>query len=179
MKNNKFVTGVFWDDKDLLNAVKEIQDKGISIFDVRTPFPVHGLDDALKFSRSRLPRLGFVAGALGAILAFLFQVWVFTASWPINFGGKPYLSVPSFVPVTFEMAVLFAAISLVLGFLIRSGIGPGAPTIIFDERTSDDAFLVVVQEDNVNQAEVIAEILNSVGAQEVKQVESTKSKKDE
>ncbi|MGQ1785869.1 DUF3341 domain-containing protein [Saccharicrinis sp. GN24d3] len=178
MRNNKFVTGIFWDDKDLMNGIKEIQAKGISIFDVRTPFPVHGLDDVLKLKRSRLPRLGFVAGALGAIVAFGFQMWVFTESWPINFGGKPYLSVPSFVPVTFELAVLFAAISLVFGFLIRSGLGPGAPTVIFDERTSDDAFLVVILEDENNQSDRITEVLNSVGAQEVKQVEPTKTQND-
>ncbi|WP_430931927.1 DUF3341 domain-containing protein [Saccharicrinis sp. 156] len=178
MRNNKFVTGIFWDDKDLMNGIKEIQAKGISIFDVRTPFPVHGLDDVLELKRSRLPRLGFVAGALGAIVAFGFQMWVFTESWPINFGGKPYLSVPSFVPVTFELAVLFAAISLVFGFLIRSGLGPGAPTVIFDERTSDDAFLVVILEDENNQSDRITEVLNSVGAQEVKQVEPTKTQND-
>ncbi len=179
MRNNKFVTGIFWDDKDLMNGVKEIQDKGVSIYDVRTPFPVHGLDDLLKFKRSRLPRLGFVAGGIGAIVAFLFQMWVFTESWPINFGGKPYLSVPSFIPVTFEIAVLFAAISLVFGFLIRSGIGPGAPNIIFDERTSDDAFLVVIRVDEENKSDMISEILNSVGACEIKQVEPTKKENDE
>ncbi|GAF01653.1 DUF3341 domain-containing protein [Saccharicrinis fermentans] len=179
MKNNKYVTGIFWDDKDLLDGIKEIQSKGIAIYDVRTPFPVHGLDDVLKLKRSRLPRLGFLAGAIGAIVAFWFQMWVFTESWPINFGGKPYLSVPSFIPVTFELAVLFAAISLVFGFLIRSGIGPGAPTIIFDERTSDDAFLVVILEDEDNGSERIQEVLTSVGAQEVKHVEPTKMQSDE
>ncbi len=172
------MTGIFWDDKDLLNAIKSIQNKGVTIYDVRTPFPVHGLDEVLKLKRSRLPRLGFIAGALGAILAFFFQMWVFTASWPINFGGKPYLSVPSFVPVTFEMAVLFAAISLVFGFLIKSGIGPGAPTIIFDERTTDDAFLVVIQVDEGSAASEVSAILSEVGAEEVKEVEPSKNEDD-
>lgn len=178
MKNNKFITGVYWDDKDLLNGVKQIQDKGITIFDVRTPFPVHGLDDVLKLKRSRLPRLGFLAGAVGAISAFYFQMWVFTESWPINFGGKPYLSVPSFIPVTFELAVLFAAISLVFGFLIRSGIGPGAPVIIFDERTTDDAFLVAIKVNDESEVINISEVLSNAGAGEVKQVEPSKSEQN-
>jgi len=178
MKNSKYVTGIYWDDKDLLNGVKEIQDKGISIYDVRTPFPVHGLDDVLKLKRSQLPRLGFIAGGIGAIVAFLFQMWVFTESWPINFGGKPYLSVPSFIPVTFELAVLFAAISLVFGFLIKSGIGPGAPTIIFDERTSDDAFLVVIELEDETHGDKITTVLNEAGAQEIKNVEPTKTEND-
>ncbi|SMO84078.1 quinol:cytochrome c oxidoreductase membrane protein [Saccharicrinis carchari] len=175
MRSNKYITGLFWDDKELIKAIKEIQDKDVAIFDVRTPFPVHGLDDVLKLKRSRLPRLGFVAGALGGILAFWFQAWVFTTSWPLNFGGKPFFSVPSFIPVTFEMAVLFAAISLVVGFLIKSGLGPGAETIIFDERTTDDAFLIVVEVNEKNKSEMISEMLTSAGAQEVKYVEPTKT----
>ncbi|TLX77709.1 DUF3341 domain-containing protein [Labilibacter sediminis] len=170
MKNNKFITGMFFDDKDLIEAIEKIQEKGVFIFDVRTPFPVHGLDDILKYKRSRLPRLGFVAGVLGAICAFLFQAWVFTEAWPINFGGKPLLSVPSFIPVTFEMAVLFAAISLVFGFLIKSGIGPGAETIIFDERTTDDAFLVVIKEDENIEVKRAEEVLREVGAEDIKLV---------
>jgi len=168
MKNKDYVTGVYFDDKDLLQGIKSIQEQGVCIADVRTPFPVHGLDDILKFKRSRLPRLGFVAGALGAILAFLFQSWVFTSSWPLNFGGKPFLSVPSFIPVTFEITVLFASISLVFGFLIKSGIGPGATTVILDERTSDDVFLVVIEANE--ESEKIKKILIDAEALEVKVV---------
>ncbi len=175
MKSNKYITGLFWDDTELIKAIKELQDKGIAIFDVRTPFPVHGLDDVLKLKRSRLPRLGFVAGAIGGILAFWFQSWVFTTSWPLNFGGKPFFSVPSFIPVTFEMTVLFAAISLVVGFLIKSGLGPGAENIIFDERTTDDAFLIVVKITDTSQSDKIFEVLTSVGASEVKHVEPIKT----
>jgi hypothetical protein len=170
MKDSQYVTGIFYDDKDLIQGIRQIQDKGITIFDVRTPFPVHGLDDVLQLKRSRLPRLGFVAGAVGGVVAFLFQVWVFTAGWPLNFGGKPFLSVPSFIPVTFEMAVLFAAISLVFGFLIKSGIGPGADTFIFDERTSDDAFLVVIEDNQAIAHIEIMEVLQKAGAEEIKSV---------
>lgn len=168
MKINECITGLYFDDKDLLEGIKIIQTKGVRILDVLTPFPVHGLDDLLQFKRSRLPRLGFFAGVIGAVLAFLFQAWVFTGSWPINFGGKPFLSVPSFVPVTFEMAVLFSAISLVFGFLIKSKIGPGSPIIILDERTSDDAFLVLVEagvESKKNE-----QVLSEAGALEIKKV---------
>lgn len=175
MKSNKYITGLFWDDTELIKAIKEIQDKGITIFDVRTPFPVHGLDDVLKLKRSNLPRLGFAAGVVGGVLAFWFQAWVFTTSWPLNFGGKPFFSVPSFIPVTFEMTVLFAAVSMVVGFLIKSGLGPGAETIIFDERSTDDAFLIVVKITDNNQLDRISEVLTSVGAYEVKHVEPTKN----
>ncbi len=170
MKNNQFITGIFYDDKDLLKGIQQMQDMGIAIFDVRTPFPVHGLDDVLKLKRSRLPRLGFIAGGIGTVLAFWFQSWIFTTSWPLNFGGKPFLSVPSFIPVTFEITVLFAALALVFGFLIRSGIGPGAPNIIFDERSTDDAFLVIIHQNEINSELKIKKALEKVGAVEIKSV---------
>ncbi|MCW3805289.1 DUF3341 domain-containing protein [Plebeiibacterium marinum] len=170
MKNRQYITGVYYDDKELLDGIIQIQKSDIPIFDVRTPFPVHGLDDVLKFKRSRLPRLGFVAGTLGAILAFVFQVWVFSSSWPLNFGGKPFFSVPSFIPVTFEMAVLFAAISLVFGFLIKSGIGPGAPALIFDERTSDNVFLVVLEFVDDSHEQKIFNVLKEAGAEDIKSI---------
>lgn len=170
MKNSQYVTGTYYDDKDLIQGINKIQNNNILIFDVRTPFPVHGLDDVLQFKRSRLPRLGFIAGGLGGILAFFFQAWIFTTSWPINFGGKPFLSVPSFIPVTFEMAVLFAAIALVFGFLIKSKIGPGAPTFIFEKSTTDDTFLVIIKETKETNGDIITKILRQAGAQEIRYV---------
>jgi hypothetical protein len=170
MNKSDIITGIFFDEKDLLSAIKQIQSNDIKITDVRTPFPVHGLDDALKYKRSRLPKLGFYAGAVGAILAFGFQAWVFTSGWPINFGGKPFFSVPSFIPVTFELAVLFAAMALVFGFLIRSGIGPGSANPIIDERVTDDGFVIIIQESKIQDSIKISESLKASGATEIRSI---------
>ncbi len=75
------VYGHFTDDNELLEAVQKLQEKGIRIADVRTPFPVHGLDGVLKLRRSHLPKIAFAAGAIGAVLMFSFQYWVFTEGW--------------------------------------------------------------------------------------------------
>nr|WP_321450211.1 DUF3341 domain-containing protein [uncultured Carboxylicivirga sp.] len=163
MKNKTYVSGYFPDDKDLIIAIKELQNNNVDIIDVRTPFPVHGLDKVLKMRRSRLPRAGFVAGVVGAVIGFGFQAWVFTEAWPLNFGGKPYLSVPSFVPVTFELTVLFAAFALVFGFLLRSHLGPGADNQIFDEEVTNDRFQILL-EASENNTDALQKSLLDVGA---------------
>ncbi len=163
MKQKTYVSGYFNDDKDLIVAIKALQARDVVIADVRTPFPVHGLDTVLQLRRSRLPKAGFVAGAIGLCVGFGFQAWVFTVGWPLNFGGKPYLSVPSFIPVTFEVTVLFAALALVFGFLIRSGLGPGAPTEIFDEEVTNDRFQILLAA-NATKKESSQQLLQEVGA---------------
>lgn len=166
MQQKAFVSGYYLDDKDLVEGIKALQEKNIEIADVRTPFPVHGLDKVLKMRRSNLPKAGFFAGAMGTAIGFGFQAWVFTEAWPLNFGGKPFLSVPSFIPVTFELTVLFAAFALVFGFLIRSGLGPGAPNIIYDEEVTNDRFQILLEVKSGNSDQLQLD-LKSVGAEGV------------
>ena len=137
------------------------------IYDVFTPFPVHGLEKLLGYRRSHIPKVGFIGGTIGAACGLGFQTWVFTKSWPLNFGGKPYLSLPSFIPVTFECTVLFAAFAMVFAFLLRSKLGLGAENKIFDEKITDDRFLVVLNIENKDQNEINAyqQYLSETGAQ--------------
>ena len=99
--------GLYDDEVDLLKAVQQAKDDHLDIMDVYSPFPVHGLDPILGLEESRLHIAGFIYGAIGTLTAFLFMTWVFTRDWPIIFGGKPYWSVPAFIPITFELTVLF------------------------------------------------------------------------
>lgn len=167
------VYGHFTDEPDLLNAVKELKDKGIRIADVRTPFPVHGLDAALKFPRSNLPKVAFIGGLAGGAIGLFFQIWVFTKGWPLNIGGKPFLSLPSFIPVAFELTVLFAAFAMGIAFLLRSNLGPGSIPDILDEQVTDDHFQIIISAKN-NDLTVIelAEALAATGAIDVKNVNS-------
>jgi hypothetical protein len=144
MAQAKYIKAYYLDDNQLLKGLKNLKKKGFQILDVLTPFPVHGLDKVLGYRRSWIARVGFIGGAIGAASGFLFQTWVFTKDYPLNFGGKPFFAVPSFIPVTFECTVLFAAFAMVFAFLIRSKLGPGAKPFIHDERTTDDRFLVLV-----------------------------------
>jgi len=141
----KEISGYYTKESNLLEAVKKLRDENIKIKDVFTPYPVHGLDHALGLKRSGLPKTAFLAGTVGAIAGFGFQVWVFTNAYPINIGGKPYLAAPAFIPVAFECTVLFAAIAIVLAYLLKSNLGIGANNKIYDERTTDDRFLVLLE----------------------------------
>lgn len=163
------IFGHFTDEHDLLEGIKELQEKKIQIQDVRTPFPVHGLDAVLKLRRSHLPKIAFFAGAVGGTLGLLFQIWVFTQGWPLNFGGKPFMSIPSFIPVTFELTVLFAAYTMGIAFLIRSQLGPGAEPDILDELVTDDHFqIILTPESNDLTDEELQQALSGIGAMDVK-----------
>ena len=144
MTEAKYIRAYYEDDDDLLKGIKSLKSAGVEILDVLTPFPVHGLDKAMGYRRSWIARVGFIGGAFGAVSAFVFQTWIFTKDYPLNIGGKPMFSIPTFIPVTFEFTVLCAAISMVIAFLVRSKIGPGADPVIQDERITDDHFVVLV-----------------------------------
>jgi len=170
METPKYIKASYSDEEDLLRAIKVLKEKKIEIYDVLSPFPVHGLDKILGYRRSRIARVGFIGGAIGAFTGFVFQTWVFTEGYPLNIGGKPYLSAPSFIPVTFELAILFAAFSMVFAFLIRSRLGPGAKPVIHDERITDDRIVLLTGFAGNNSQENIKSIkdtLSQTGAEEI------------
>ena len=147
MENKQYITVIFDDEVPLLQAVERIQEKNKRIIDVLTPFPIHGLDKALRMKRTRIPVGGFICGAAGGLLGFLFQAWIFTIDYPLVFGGKPYLSVPSFIPVTFELTVLFTAVGVVGALLIRSRLKPTKKFEPINDRITDDRFVILVDAD--------------------------------
>lgn len=169
MRNQKYITGYFTDEKELFAAIGQIQDKGLIIADVRTPFAVHGLDKLLKFKPSNISTFAFIAGLIGFAVGIGLQVVISTQLYPINYGGKPFLAGPSFMPVTVMLTFLFAAFGAALGFLMQSKLGAGAEAWIPDEATTDDRFLVIMDIEK-GESETI-DLLNNVGAQDVKLVE--------
>ncbi|MEX0983280.1 MAG: DUF3341 domain-containing protein [Bacteroidales bacterium] len=165
---HKLVSGYFLDEEELVDAVKYLKEKKVKIRDVFTPFPVHGLDRLLGLKKSAIPMVGFIFGAIGAAGAFLFQTWVFTESYPLNIGGKPHFAVPSFIPVIFETTVLFAALGMVLAFLLRSKLGPGAENRIYDNRITDDHFVILLEAEGNNKTEQLEVFLKETGALGIK-----------
>jgi hypothetical protein len=170
MTKAKYIKAFYNDDEKLVEGLKTLKSNNVEILDVLTPFPVHGLDKILGYRRSWIARAGFIGGAIGAISGFYFQTWVFTKSYPLNFGGKPYFSAPSFIPITFELTVLCAALAMVFAFLIRSKIGPGSKPFIHDERITDDRFVVLVgagKDESEESTSAIITALNKSGAMEI------------
>lgn len=158
--------GLYNDEEDLLHAIEEANAQHLEIMDVYTPFPVHGLDKVMHLEESRLHIAGFVFGALGTMTAFGFMTWVFTRDWPIIFGGKPYWSVPAFIPITFELTVLFAAIGMVVSFYTVCGLGPGVSNQILDERITDDKFCIAFETDKAD-LDALKAFFSKTGAGEV------------
>ena len=103
---------------------------------------------------------------LGTLTAFLGMTWIFTKDLPIIFGGKPYWSVPSFIPITFEVTVLFASIGMVVSFYIVCGLGPGVVNAYLDDRITDDKFCIAFDKSEVSSSAVEA-FFKSTGASEV------------
>ena len=142
------------DEVKLMDAIKVANAQHLEIDEVYTPFPVHGLDPLLGLEESRLHIAGFVFGSIGCLFGFGFMTWVFTRDWPIIFGGKPYWSVPAFIPITFELTVLFAAVGMVIAFYTICGLGPGASPRRLHDRITDDRFCISFDATDMTQEQV-------------------------
>jgi len=164
--NKELIYGLYDDEEIMMEAVKKAKADHVEIYDVYTPFPVHGLDPLLGLAESRLHIAGFVYGALGTMTAFLGMTWVFTKNWPVVFGGKPYWSVPAFIPITFELTVLFSAIGIVVTFYTVCGLGPGVTNPYLDSRITDDKFCIAFDSAEVNSSDANS-FFSSTGASEV------------
>ena len=133
---------------DLVNAAVRAREAGYRRMEAYTPFPVHGLPDALGFQRSWLPLVVLVGGLLGAAGGYALQYWVSAIDYPLNIGGRPNNSWPSFIPVTFELTVLVAALFAVLGMFALNGLPqPFHPLFALPQfsRASRDRFFLSIQ----------------------------------
>ena len=106
----------------LVNAAQAARDQGYRKLDAYSPFPIEQLNDVLHLHKNRLPLLVLVGGLVGGTLGYLLQYYVTVVYFPINIAGRPLLSWPSYVVITFEMTILFAALSAVLGLLGLCGL---------------------------------------------------------
>lgn len=169
--NKEILFGLYNDETELLSAVKKANKEHLDIWDVFTPFPVHGLDPILGLEESRLHQGGFVFGMTGTMTALGFMTWANSVNWPIIFGNKPYWSVPAFIPVTFELTVLFAAIGMVVTFYTICGMGPGVMNPILHERITDDKFCIAFDVTGASSTEIasLKSFLEGSGAGELGQ----------
>lgn len=168
-KNKEVLYGIYGDDDELLHAVHKAHEDHLDIMDVYSPFPVHGLDKALHLEESRLHIAGFVYGMIGTLTAFGFMSWVFTTDWPIIFGGKPFWPAPSFIPVTFELTVLFASVGMTVTFYTICGMAPGITNPVLDDRITDDKFCIAfdIKGKSKEAIDTLKDFLKKTGAEEV------------
>ena len=167
--NKNFIVGVFEDEDVLIDAVHAVRGTGVKIHEVYSPFPVHGLDEALGYTRTRLPIAAFLFGMTGTILALVMQIWMLGYDWPMIIGGKNFASLPPFIPVTFELTVLLAALGMVATFLIVSDMKPYGWPKQFDIRSTDDKHVMAIDLalNGSKSKDDLSRILKDAGASEV------------
>jgi hypothetical protein len=168
----KYILGVYDDEDVLLHAIPNIRATGTKIYDVFTPYPIHGIDDVLGIERSRLPIVAFFCGLCGTSFALWMQIWMLGFDWPMIIGGKPHIALPAFIPVSFELTVFFTAHGMVLTFLTISGLYPKTRTVVMDPRSTDDKFVMAIEvkEGKTDMAQ-LSTLLRDNGAVEVNEKE--------
>jgi hypothetical protein len=167
MSVKKFIVAGFSDEKTLFPAVKNVRKAGYKLHDVYTPYPVHGLDHAMGLRETSLHTAGFIYGITGTTTAVSGMTWIFTKDWPLNIGGKPYFALPAWIPITFELTVLFAAVGMVLTFCWLCQLAPFVKKHHFDKRSTDDKFVMVLEcTEKTNETEAKA-FLASVGGEDI------------
>ena len=164
----------FESPKDLYHACEKVRDAGYTRWDAHSPFPVHGLDKAMGLGRSRLPYVTLIFGLTGAISGFALQLWANGIAYPLIVSGKPVLNWQPYMPVTFELGVLFAAISTVVGMFAFNQL-PMLFHPLFGsrafERVTDDGFFISIESwDPKFNATETERLLTSVGATQVELV---------
>ena len=173
LDNKQFTLGIFEDPDKLLSAVKSLRKKGVKIFDCYTPFPVHHLDHELGYKRTNLTIGAFLMGMLGSISGFTLAFYMNVKDWPMIIGGKPMdINVfTSFIPVIFELTILFTAFGMVGMFFTRSRMVHGIKEDILDIRQTDDRMVLAI-DNSVDQplsAQEIISMIQGEGAVEVRE----------
>jgi hypothetical protein len=161
--------------EDLVAAAERAYADGYRHMDAHTPFPVHGLAEAIGFHTNRVPLLVLIGGLVGAGVGFFSQYWASVIDYPINVGGRPLNSWPAFIPITFEVTILVAALTAVLGMLALNGLPqPYHPVFNaprFALATRDRFFLCIEATDPRFDPMATRKFLEGLGAKEVTDVE--------
>jgi hypothetical protein len=160
----------------LLAAAERAHQAGYRRMDAYTPYAVHGMADALGRSRTMVPLITLIGGILGGLGGFFLQYWVSTTAYPLNIGGRPLNSWPSFIPVTFEMTILGAALSAVLGMLALNGLPMPFHPLFNEPRfalaSRDRFFLCIEARDKKFDRVSTREFLEGLGCRAVMEVEN-------
>lgn len=154
---------------DLMLAAAHTRDSKYDAFEAYSPFPIHGMDDAMGLGRSWIPWVTFGAGSAGFLTANAIQFFMMTFDWPMIVGGKPYAPWPSFVPIMFELTVLFAGVTTALVMLIAAGCFR-KPFIIDPEITKDRFVLWISADDDAFDAEEVRGFLETLNPVEIRTI---------
>jgi len=164
------MAGIFLEEHKVLNEAAKVRESGFVKFDAITPYPVHGMEEACGIKRSSIPYISFFAGCLGCCLALWMMYYMSVTSWPLNVGGKPLFSLPAFIPIMFELTVLFSALFSVGALFAACGMPKIDPPVIDKDLTSHKFAIFIPENDVGYNVDRIEKLLKELGAAEVKKV---------
>ena len=161
--NKDYILGVFKDEESLVSAFEKVKEKGILPVEVYTPYPVHEILHGMG-NKTRITHAAFFYGLFAAIGILSFLTWAASFSWPLNYGGKPFNSFPSFIVVTIVATILSITLLTLFTFSARAKIFPGKVPEIFHERATDDRFVMVIDKKSMgNNTDEINSIITEYG----------------
>ncbi len=165
------VIAEFNDPQSLLDAANAVRERGYTETDAFSPFPIHGLAEAIGFRKSRLSLVVLVMGLLGGLGGFFMCWYANVIAYPLNIGGKPYNSWPAWIPIAFECAILLAAFGAVFGMLALNGLPmPYHPVFNvrrFDQASRDKFFLVIQARDAKFNLDEVRDFLDTLEPREI------------
>lgn len=172
----------FRNPKELLEAARTVKNAGYSDFDAYTPFPFHGLEDAMGLKKSKLGWIVLAGGFIGGGGILTLMIWVMTSAWPLNISGKPLLNLPIYVPITFELTVLISAFAAVFGMFYLNGL-PKLNNALFNvdrfEKATDDGFFLCIEAtDGLFAEQSVNKLFTDVGATHIENVYASNDEKE-
>ncbi len=171
MKNNSII-GIYKDEDVFLEAIDELLANNIRIYDVFSPFPLHGIWEKLKL-KTRMPYATFIYGAIGTASVFAFLYWTSVVNYPLKFGGKP-LNTLSFIIIMFVLTIFVGTLFTFLTYFTIEKMYPGKKVKLPEPRTTSDRFAILIEkkpEMDEKELEKITGLLEKTGAIEIKEQE--------
>lgn len=169
-----FLVGIFNEEDQIMSVTHAATAAGLPVHDTYTPYAVHGLDRAQRLPHSKVTFVAFFGGACGFMTAGLLQIYTqgistpLLSGWPLVVGGKPFLPFPAFVPVFFELTVLFAGLSTAVGMFAINGLFPGKKSKLHIDGVTNDRFAIAIDPKGKNYDEAkVRGLFAAHGASEV------------
>jgi len=169
----KVLVATFPQVDSLLRAVRKARRELFRVYDVFAPFPIHGLDEAMGIRRTKLPYVTLLAGLTGLATALTLQFYTNVLDWPLNVGGKPDNTTLAFIPISFELSVLFGGLATVAAFFLRAKLYPGKKVWLVNPGITDDVIALVLRKpsDDESHQRALA-VLRECGAANITESEA-------
>lgn len=165
------IAGIWLDEAGILKAARKTRESGFQKFEAISAYPIHGMEEACGIKRSWIPYVTFVAALVGLGGGLALTWWTSAVNWAVNVGGKPFFSLPAFVPIMFELTILFAALCSVGALFVACRIPRMDPPII-DPDLSSHKFAIFIPHNDVGYDEArIEKMFKDLGATEIKRTE--------